>query len=225
MARMYPHPMRPDTDSRAEVLLYDLFEKELPDTYHVFHSVAWQSRTAGHFRRDGEADFVIVHPDKGILVLEAKAGQIDYDGRTGKWTQNNHDMGKDPFEQAKGSLYHLRDTLNEEYYWRERDIAFGHAVAFTDVVAPTTPISLQAPGSIILDKRNLQDVEAWVANAFEYYRGGRKRNGIDAYGMGYIVDLLAPVRELRSLIGIDIKDEQKEFIRLTEEQFSLLDFL
>lgn len=89
MARMYPSTIAPDVQSEAEKHLYALFESGLSDDYHVFHSVAWQSRSEMHGSRDGEADFVIVHPRQGILVLEVKGGMIDYDGEHGVWMDPN----------------------------------------------------------------------------------------------------------------------------------------
>jgi len=225
MAKMYPSTIRPDTESPAERLLYEVFDKQLPESFHVFHSVAWQARTGRYYRRDGEADFIVIHPERGILIIEAKGGQISYDGTSGVWMQNNHEMGKDPFEQAKASRYHLKRTLMEEPFWHQFNVAFGHAVAFPDVVAPTTPLTLQAPSTVILDKRALQDVEAWMEVVFFYYRGRETRPNIDNFGMQYLLNLLAPVRELRSLMGLDFQDEEAEFIELTEAQYRLLDFM
>ncbi len=225
MARMFPNTLNPDTDSRAEIQLYALFEKELPSTYHVFHSVAWQSRTGRYWARDGEADFVIIHPQLGILILEAKAGQISFDGPSGRWRQNSHDMGKDPFEQAKSSLYHLKRTLEENSYWKDRDIVFGHAVAFPDVVAPSYPLTLQSPHTVIFDQRNLQDPQAWFESVFTYYRGSALRNELDQTGMNFLINMLAPVRELHSLMGLDIKSEENEIVRLTQSQYKVLDTL
>ena len=73
MARMFPTPIRSDTQSPAERILYDAFRDNLPESYHVFHSVAWQARSGRYYERDGEADFIVIHPKRGILVIEAKA--------------------------------------------------------------------------------------------------------------------------------------------------------
>ncbi|MBX3038563.1 MAG: NERD domain-containing protein [Anaerolineales bacterium] len=51
----------------------------------IFYNVAWQARRDG-YTRDGEADFVIAHPDYGVLVLEVKGGGVTYDAITGQWT-------------------------------------------------------------------------------------------------------------------------------------------
>ena len=225
MARMFPNILNPDTDSRAEIQLFELFEKELPLAYHVFHSVAWQARTGRYGAKDGEADFVIIHPQLGILILEAKSGQISFEGSSGRWRQNNHDMGKDPFDQAKSSRYHLKRTLEENNYWKDRDIVFAHAVAFPDVVTPSYPLTLQSPQTVIFDQRNLQNPQAWIENVFAYYQGSATRNEIDQSGMKYLIDMLAPVRELHSLMGLDIQNEGAEIVRLTQSQYKVLDLL
>jgi hypothetical protein len=223
---MYPNRLDPLTDSRAEETLYSLFRDQLPDSYHVFHSVAWQSRHGDRGARDGEADFVIVHPEQGILVLEAKSGVIRYDGHQGKWFQNNREMTKDPLQQAQRSLYHLLEkTLPEEPNWRQYDIVYGHAVAFPEVVAPDRALLLKAPRPILLDKRDLQHMQRWIENAFAHYRGKRQPERIDRYGMQVLLDLLAPVRELRSLLGVDIAGEVAEFVQLRERQYRVLDLL
>jgi len=82
MACMYPNQLSPNTKSNAERRLYQVFQDELDDSYTVFHSVAWHSLDSEGRPRDEEADFVIVHPTRGILVLEAKGGVIRYSSRT-----------------------------------------------------------------------------------------------------------------------------------------------
>lgn len=228
MAKMYPNRLDPTTESNAEKELYRLFRDQLPDTHHVFHSVAWQSRSRRGGARDGEADFVVVHPDQGILVMEAKGGEIRYDGRQGLWFQNGREMDKDPLDQAQRSVYHLVDhTLrDEDSYWRQLDLVYGKAVAFPDVVmVPDRDLLLKAPRAIVLDKRNLQNIRGWVENAFAHYRGERSTERINHYGMQRLIDLLAPVRELRSLLGVDIAGEAAEFVQLREQQYRLLDWL
>lgn len=227
MAKMYPDRLDPDTDSRAEKKLYTLFRDQLPDTYHVFHSVAWQSRSWRGGARDGEADFVIVHPNQGILVLEAKSGEIRFDGRQGAWFQNDRPMGKSPLKQARDAAYHLiQNTLQEESsYWQRVRLAFGHAVAFPDVVAPDHDLILEAPRPIILDKRNLQNIRGWVEEVFAHYRGERSLDRLSPDALQSLIDLLAPVRELRSLLGVDIEGEAAEFVQLRERQYRVLDYL
>ena len=84
MARMYPKELV-DVKSRAEVDLYIAFEQELDSSYTVFHSVPWLGLDENRRPRDGETDFVIAHPQRGILVLEVKGGGISYERESDRW--------------------------------------------------------------------------------------------------------------------------------------------
>ena len=225
MAKMYPSVIAPDVVSEAEKTLYSLFASQLPNDYMVFHSVAWQSRNQIYGTRDGEADFVIIHPRLGILVLEVKGGTIDYDGENGVWLQSGHIMRKDPFEQAKAFKYELLRLLKTDSYWASRHICITHAVAFPDVVAPNYPLTLQAPRRLIFDKRDTLAVPEWIADHFAYARGSGSYAEIDAHGVRFLQNLLSPVRHLRSLLGVDIQAEAAEFVHLTEQQCRLIDFI
>ena len=35
---------------------------------------------------DGECDFVVAHPELGLLALEVKGGAVSYDPKTDRWT-------------------------------------------------------------------------------------------------------------------------------------------
>lgn len=225
MAKMFPTPIASDVPSHAEKLLYRLFATQLPDDYLVFHSVAWQSRNEIFGARDGEADFVIVHPKQGILVLEVKGGQIDYDGENGAWLQNGHVLGKDPFSQAKSFKYELLKLLKTEPYWANRHIGISHAVAFPDVVVPNYPLTLQSPRHIVLDKRDTLSIREWVEQHFDYVSGTKGCDEVGVQGVRFLQNLLAPVRHLRSMLGVDIQTEEAEFVRLTEQQCRLIDFI
>jgi hypothetical protein len=225
MAKMFPAVIAPDVPSDAERQLYSLFARQLSADYMVFHSVAWQSRHEIYGARDGEADFVIVHPRLGILVLEVKGGIIDYDGENGVWLQSGYIMRKDPFEQAKTFKHELLRLLKAERSWSNRFVCITHAVAFPDVVIPDHSLTLQSPRRIIFDKRDALAVPEWIVDHFDYARGSRNNAIIDAQGMRFLQNLLAPVHQLRSLLGVDIQSESAEFVRLTLQQCRLIDFI
>jgi superfamily I DNA/RNA helicase len=154
-----------------------------------------------------------------------KGGSIDYDGASGAWLQNGYEMRKDPFSQAKSFKYELLRLLKMEAYWANRHILISHAVAFPDVVVPNYPLTLQAPRRLILDKRDTYAVREWLEEHFAYMSGQQKYDEIGAHGVRFLQNLLAPVRHLRSLLGVDIESEEAEFIRLTEQQCRLIDFI
>lgn len=224
MARMYPQPMRPDTRSHAERKLYVAFQNQLPDNYVVFHSVCWQVRDTTAGVRDGEADFVIAHPDFGILIVEVKGGRIRYDGRMGQWFSNENSI-KDPFKQGREGKYSLLDKLKELVYWRGRWVTVGYAAAFPDVTVKGD-LRLDAPRELILDASDVTDLLAWVDQALRYLQGRRPEDSpLGMTGVKELTDLLSPSWDLRSLLSTEILEQEQELARLTEEQFIMLDFL
>lgn len=225
MARMIPDHLRPDTKSHAEQTLYKAFRDQLPDPFVVFHGVPWQHRDLRSGARDGEADFIVAHPDLGILVIEVKGGQIRYEGSSDRWFSNQHEIN-DPFRQARESKHSLLSFLRERPYWRNRWTTIGDAVAFPDVVVPQGLLRPDAHRVCVLDKTDLGDLPGWMQRVFAHFIGQDATKGSPArHGIDDLIQLLSPSLDLRPLLGVAIKEESQEFIRLTENQFRLLRFI
>ncbi|MBO5569997.1 MAG: NERD domain-containing protein, partial [Clostridia bacterium] len=81
MAIMIPEKPR-DFDPRSrENIMFSALES-LPDEYFVVHSFRVNKIRTDNSLYEGEADFVIFHPQKGILCVEAKATRVRYEGGT-----------------------------------------------------------------------------------------------------------------------------------------------
>ena len=84
MAVMYPRTLlEDDLKSRAEGKVFDALEERLGGDWEVFHSVGWVVRDKEQGSDDGEIDFVIAHPERGVLCLEVKGGGIEC--KHGEW--------------------------------------------------------------------------------------------------------------------------------------------
>jgi len=232
MACMYPNQLSPDTKSNAERRLYQAFQDELDNSYTVFHSVAWQSLDGEGRPRDGEADFVIVHPTRGILTLEAKGGSIHYDPGTGYWTSTDRHGRtykiKDPFAQARYSKYALQDRLGVMLHMPpQRHINIGHAVAFPDVFAGEVLLGPDKPREIVLDATDLANIPVWVARTLAYWRGPKTKRDTapGEAAVQALMKLLGKVWELRPAMWGEFVQEQEQLIRLTEQQYLILDVL
>lgn len=231
MARMYPnHLAISEKVSSAEYNLYRQLRDQLDNSYVVFHSVAWQAKGRNGRPIDGETDFVIAHPENGILVMEVKGGNIKFEPLTGTWTStsegNREYTVKDPFGQAKVAKYTLLELLKLNLP-RVNHINIGHAVAFPDVFVGHEPLGADKPSELILDMGGTADLSAWVGQALAYWRGQntRKESAPGRHAMSALMQLLGRTRELRPALWGEIKREQAEMIQLTEEQFVLLDML
>ena len=89
--------------------------KQLPASYLVMHSLPWVYPARDDIdapAREGEADFLILHRQYGLLILEVKGGEITLKGRT--WYRHVK-LGlkeiKDPVNQARRSLWALKNRL------------------------------------------------------------------------------------------------------------------
>lgn len=224
MARMIPKQPHPDTQSQAELRLFEAFERQLSLDYTVFHSISWQLRDMRSGAQDGETDFLVVHPDYGILIVEVKGGHIRYDGVQDQWYTYNEPI-KDPFKQGRKNKYSLLEKLKELPYWRNRWITVGYAAAFPDV-SVKGDLRLDAPRQLILDAADMNNLWAWVDQAMHYLMGQRPDDSpLGRAGVEELVKTLSPSVDLPPLLSIEIETQAQEQERLTREQFMVLDFL
>jgi len=61
----------------AELSLLRTLERGLPDAYTLFHSVDW-SQGSGAEERHGEIDIVVVNQSGDVLLMEVKAGRLEF---------------------------------------------------------------------------------------------------------------------------------------------------
>ena len=236
MARMYPEELsnarRVQVASRAEVFLYDALSDALDDNWVVFHSVAWQDHsTREGGSRDGETDFIIAHPDLGILTVEVKGGAISYDGVTQTWiTTDAHAVGHDirPFEQARKVKYSLLYYLAQGNRQRARTLrsSIHDAVAFPQCRVPAEGLPPESPREMIIDGVDVGNLEASLRRVFRHHRGkdAKKLTG----GAALIDELarrLAPSLVMANPLAVSVVAEHMEYVRLTERQADLLHVL
>ena len=79
--RMDPDVQSRDLEHASEEPVYVALRDQLGDDYAVLHSYPWLRPWRGEALLEGEADFVVVHPQRGIVVLEVKGGDVSHDGR------------------------------------------------------------------------------------------------------------------------------------------------
>lgn len=224
MARMIPKQPKADTKSQAELRLFAALETQLSNDYTVFHSVSWQLRDPSSGVKDGETDFLVVHPNFGILIVEVKGGRIRYAGLEDQWYSNNEPI-KDPFKQGRTNKYSLLQKLGELSAWRNRWITIGYAAAFPDV-AVKGDLRLDAPRELILDATDMAHLAEWVRQALAFLRGRRPDDTpLGANGIAELIKTLSPSVDLPPLLSVEIEEQAQEQERLTREQFSMLDFL
>lgn len=223
------------TTQTAEQQVIARVRHALPSDYHVYPNVHWVTRTRpGGPARDGETDLVIAHPDKGLLIVEVKGGQIRRDGQ-GRWYSGVHELKQPPFEQARTSKYAILGKLREVPEWTGHDPRAGHAVAFPDVDLATLPagarvLGTDAPTELVLDGSTLetdQSTRRGIERAFDHWLGDGAGAGVPLGegGVRLLDRLFMPQLELRPLLRRQIEVDTRELVQLTRNQYVVLDHL
>jgi hypothetical protein len=225
---MIPESPREDAESRAELRLFERLRDETSDDLVAFHSVAWLVPSDDGRPREGEADFVLAHPSHGVLVVEVKGGRIRYDAKRARWAsigkQGEHRI-KDPFRQGRDSAHRLIDLIARAKGAHERKMLVGHAVAFPDVRVDDKDLKPDAPREIVIDAGDLKNLNGRIEQLFRYWKGKSKSPGPGRAGIGLLEKLLANDFELRRPLALDLETEERDLLRLTEEQYRVLDLL
>ena len=201
--------------------MFEILEKELDDDYIVFHSAWWQA--VKYVIEDREGDFIIVHPEKGILILEVKGGNISYDSMNKSWYQNQFIMKKSPFEQAREIRHAFINFLKK--CSNLSTVCIGQCVAFPDVDAVENGLPSEAPRNILLLRPQLKNINKHIFSIFDYYSANRNHLRLGEEGVNKIIDLISPKTYFKKYIGNDLREIQQEICRLTEQQFEVLNSL
>lgn len=208
---LYPKSGPRSSVSRAEVKVYAALAKALPLGWRAWHSL--KVRTKGKW--EGEGDFVIAIPDKGILVLEVKGGSIEL--KDGRWYQNSRALEKAPRDQAQSFVRNLVKAIEERGASRP---PYGIACVFPDCDFSEARCG-DLDGLVIGERqlRYLQEALPSLAErAIPSYKLPRDRKWMDALHAQW-GETWVP----RVCLADRVTDASDRAVALAEEQIRILD--
>lgn len=134
-ALMIPELKSDQIPDRAEREVYLALRSQLPPKWTVRYNYTYCIRD-GLYVRDGEADFIVAAPCKGLLFLEVKQSH-GYDCRKGIWYRikkdGSEEKAENPFDQATKNKFRIvRGILCRGLGVREDAFpgVYGHAVVY-----------------------------------------------------------------------------------------------
>jgi hypothetical protein len=229
MARMIPAAFDPSTVSAAERRVFELFKAD-PATseWVVLHSLGLVRR--GH-KPYGEIDFVVIIPRAGVFCLEVKGGRIACDRGAWETTDRNGGiarLGRSPFLQARDCMFALRDALlRRASLGFPADLIYGYAVVMPDISFALE--SAEWESWQVIDREALSHSlsSAVMRLASEQRRLLRSPSAGEPSPatVRTVQQLLRPDFEIVISRGTTIDDTESQLLRLTEEQFDMLDAL
>ena len=228
MAIMIPDTPKEFDPKSQEGLMFDELNN-LPDEYYVFHSFSIVT-LKGSVIQESETDFVIFHPKKGIICLEAKAGQVDY--RDGYWFYGSGKrMNNDgPYNQASTNKWKLKDyMLDHGLQYEFEHCKLLHAVWFPDVPLSKLKgkqLPAEADLMITLTSDSFGHIEEAVNNIFAIEIPAKVVTNLSEKDAKRILErVLAPSFNLISLQEVEIERSKNVFKRMLKEQVALLNYL
>lgn len=230
MARMIPPICPLDAAPGEQALFRALAQAPTTNGWIVLHSL-W---LANHVRQvEGEADFVVIVPQCGILVIEVKSHQLIERRNDGTWKLGNDaPTARGPFRQASEAMHTLRGYLEKQRV-DLRSIPTLSAVWFTGVRARTMlPPNPEWHDWQVLDSEDLKSAPAAVLRTLaagvqhlddkiKYFAYGGV--GPDAETAARIGGVLRPKLELATVAGDRRRARESELITFIDEQYLALD--
>lgn len=219
MARMLP--TQPDADApESERRVFAALQRQLPESWTVFHARRLIVPSAGRGpATECELDFLVLDPSRGLLGLEVKGGPLigrDEDG----WYSGVHPRHriKSPGRQVQHAMHAL------VAYLRQHGVssAFGWGVVFPDASCPHD-VGPELPRALVVDKEALTWADKAVSALFTAAVGDG--TPLAAGAVRQIVSTIAPRVSLAPSLAAAIDHEGAALVRLTKEQFNVLELL
>ena len=158
--------------------MYAALRDRLDATYTVVPPCSGSARgEAAAGLSKGEADFVILHPQRGLLVIEVKGGDIEFHGNT--WyrrTSKGLKQIKNPLEQGRKSEWHTYVGELEEdraVHVTGYDLTHGHIAVFPRHDKPGQLLPLGGH-DIVAWARDVPYIEQSIARAYAFWEDKRE---------------------------------------------------
>jgi hypothetical protein len=230
MIKILPAECDPNSPP-GEKRLFNLIKQQLSgENWTILHSLGIAKHVT---QTEGEADFLVVIPGRGILIIEVKSHLSVSKDPNGFWILgSDKPTQRSPFKQARGQVHSIRQYLRKVMPLGGNSIPIASVVWFTEIEArKKLPQSIEWNSWELLDKSNLDNLKSSILDslgkATDLLSETKSLNtlSISESFCAQITEKLRPKFEI-SLSSVELSKRRKQSIaQLTEEQFKYLDAL
>ena len=225
---MIPSSIAPETPD-SERRFYNRSQAMLPDSWTVIHGQRFLLSASRRHRTpptEGEIDFLVLDPARGLLALEVKGGRVQRT-REGWYSTDRHGERhfiKDPVNQVSDAIHRIGKYLNDDapgFGRRGHRCQYGWGVVLPDIET-RGDLGADLPRPVVVDGSDLADLRGAIDRVFGY----RRLNG--ALSESAARALVSALRERfppAATLAPQFKVEAEDLLRLTEEQVAVLDSL
>ena len=207
----------------------------LPDNVSVYHSYPWlnadrDDRNRKQRLREGEADFVILIPEIGFLILEVKGGWIEFDPENRSWGRRLPNGGlrsiKDPFEQARTNTHVIKEKIVQTSFPGENlpPCTFGYSVVFPDCEYHGS-LPPGCENATIMTAKDLPFMAQRIPSTLRKWCRIDKPIPMNGDQLTGVKRGLNSNFRLIPLLSRQIEEDEEKLVQLTDEQARLLDYI
>ena len=179
MAQMIPSFLAPETPP-SERRVYERLRAELPYSWTVIHSQRFLLTPSLRGRippEEGEIDFLILDPTRGVIALEVKGGRVE---RTREGWYSTDRRGarhriKDPGRQVSAATNNVGKYLNDasDFGRRGYRCQYGWGVVLPDIepdIETRGDLGADLPRPVIVYATDFGDLRGAIDRIFGYRR-------------------------------------------------------
>jgi hypothetical protein len=210
----------------AEQHFFNTCKSQLDDSWTVLYEVKFHGIRSNGKNERGDADFVLLHPDKGVFMVEVKGGQEIFI-RDDVWYTRPHgkNLGeavkiKNPFSQVGDAKSNLIDFLKRKLPHLPLKGGVGHFVVFPGHTQEDD-LSPLAKRQLICDKNDLLNLNHRIGQISDYFRQTHK---LSPNHIKEIQEVLFPTFELigsRNFEVIKVTDDLKQLTDIQLNAFAM----
>lgn len=217
----------------SETGLFDLLKNRLDNDFYVFHSVDYILSVPRKRVKEGQIDFLILHPKLGLLVLEVKGGKdIYYEGAQKQWYSITHfgdnESIKDPYLQGRQQTHDIikyLDNLPINGFFASQ-MPFGNGVIFPSANPHFGNMPPHAERWMTITADDLEKIDKNIIAIMKRWGNGKTYGGTTNKVLKQLIQKsLIPVFKLTYAIGDHIKHQDKVLWKMTEQQCRYIDFI
>jgi hypothetical protein len=231
MATMIPdltdEQIKSEHNSQAEARVYAAFRDQLPKDVTVLYSVPWIDDGYNGNVRDGETDFVIIDPRRGVLVVEVKGGSAEIDSG-GRWLRRdstgNLEPITNPFRQGVISKNVLSRAIDSALGGMGR-IVVGHSVILPDMFVRLGNLGTDAPPEIVIFGNEIDQIRNRVTEIYDFWTKKGGGHYLNRRVPMWIVDRIFPQQVLMPSLGATVRESEEQILELTRQQARYIGFL
>ncbi len=233
MAVMIPdEPPLQSGSTKSEDLFWKELKHQLSDDFYVYHSLPYLTKDG----RQGEVDFLVLHPEWGMMNIECKGWGVER-ANNGKWYRlygngNRKKLKRSPMEQARQQIEDIVSELEGparevvEDWFPRFPIFYCWALAFPMTTRPKINLPLDLQPEVVIDAKQMADnLEERVVAAYKFHAqkfDGRVRTVSEEEFEALRHTVISPTIQLPPIAAARIALEKSQILRLSSEQAQII---